>query len=140
MQKIKSVFLKILYKLLIFKVIVIDKTSLTYHAKLTTFCELELSSNMGPIRILFKEDRRKRRRNIDKIFMIKNFLVELKVPDTVTLKRHEINEKVIIVIKFMLFKVEYNIFAEVLLDIYLNSIMKYMEEQDIIENSFTVKK
>lgn len=130
MFKIKNLLLKLFYRLLIFKVIIIDKISLTYHAKLTTFCELELTSNMGPIRILFKEDRRKRKRKFDQIFMIKNYLIELKVPDTVTLKRHEINDKVIIVIKFMIFEVNYNILAEVLLDIYLNSIMKYMEDQD----------
>lgn len=141
-KNLKRLFLKFLYKLLIFKVIIVDRNSFTHYAKLNTFCEIELESNMGQIRFLFKEDRRKRKRNLDKIFMINNFLVELKVPENIVLKRQEINEKVIIVIKFILFKVNYEVLSEVLLDIYVTNILKYIEkniEVCEVENS-TIQK
>lgn len=132
-DKLKKLFLKFIYKLLIFKVIIIDKSNFTYYHKLNTFCEIELTSNMGPITFVFKEDRRRRKRKLDQFFMINNFLVELKVPEDLVLKRQEINEKVIIVIKFILFKVNYEVLSEVLLDIYVTNILKYIKENNKCE-------
>jgi hypothetical protein len=135
MYNLKKFFLKILYRLLIFKIIIVDRSNFAIYSKLNTFCELEIDSNMGVIKFIFKEDRRKKKRDLDNILLINNFLVELKVPDDIIVRKQDINEKVIIVIKFMLFKVDYPILAEVLLDIYLNSIIKYFKDQDKEINS-----
>ena len=120
-------FLKYFYKLFIFKVIVIDRNNFMAYDRLKTFCEYELVSNMGPIRFIFKEDRRKKRRKLDNIFLLNSFLVELKVPENIKLNREDLNDKVIIVIKLVLFKINYEVFSEVLLDLYVDTIFAFIK-------------
>lgn len=128
MNHLKVFLLKSLYRLCFFKVIVINKTNLNYSSKLTTMQEVDIESQLGQVKILFKEDRRKRRRKLDKMFRIKSFIIELVIPHTDLEKRHEINDKVIIVVKLILSKVNYSILAQVLMDVYLNTIMKNLED------------
>ena len=128
MTKLTKVILKLFYKLLIFKVIVIDRSNFVTYDKLKTFCEYELMSNMGPMRFIFKEDRRKKRRKLDNLLLLNSFLVELKVPDELVIKRQEISDKVIIVIKLILFKINYEILSEVLLDLYADTIFEFIKK------------
>lgn len=128
MTKLTKVILKLFYKLLIFKVIVIDRSNFVTYDKLKTFCEYELMSNMGPMRFIFKEDRRKKRRKLDNLLLLNSFLVELKVPDELVIKRQEISDKVIIVIKLILFKINYEILSEVLLDLYVDTIFEFIKK------------
>jgi len=127
MRKIKRAILKVLYKLLIFKVILIDRTNRKPQDTLKTFCEYEIMSNMGLIRFIFKEDYRKRRRKINDILFLNSFLVELKIPDEIVAKRDDVNNKAIVVIKLIIIKVNYEILAEVLLDTYIDNILKYIK-------------
>lgn len=120
--------LKYFYRLLIFKVIMIDRENFINYDKLKTFCEYELMSNMGPMRFIFKEDRRRKRRKLDNLLLLNSFLVELKVPVEVVLKRQELNDKVIIVIKLVVFKINYEILSEVLLDLYVDTIFTFIEK------------
>lgn len=120
-------FLKYFYRLFIFKVIVIDRNNFVTYDKLKTFCEYELVSNMGPIKFIFKEDRRKRKRKLDNVLLLNSFLIELKVPDDIKLNREDLNDKVIIVIKLVLFKINYEILSEVLLDLYVDTIFTFMK-------------
>lgn len=124
-------FLKYFYRLLIFKVIVIDRENFINYDKLKTFCEYELMSNMGPMRFIFKEDRRRKRRKLDNLLLLNSFLVELKVPDEVVLKRQELNDKVIIVIKLVVFKINYEILSEVLLDLYVDTIFTFIKSNPV---------
>lgn len=119
--------LKYFYRLFIFKVIVIDRNNFVTYDKLKTFCEYELISNLGPIKFIFKEDRRKRKRKLDNVLLLNSFLIELKVPDDIKLNREDINDKVIIVIKLVLFKINYEILSEVLLDLYVDTIFTFMK-------------
>lgn len=128
MRHLKRALLKFFYKLLIFKVIVIDRSNFISYDKLRTFCEYELNSNMGPMRFIFKEDRRQKRRKIDNLLLLNSFLVELKVPDDLVIKRQEISDKVIIVIKLILFKVNYEVLSEVLLDLYVDTIFEFIKK------------
>lgn len=127
MTKLTKVILKYFYRLLIFKIIVIDRSNFVSYDKLKTFCEYELMSNMGPMRFIFKEDRRRKRRKLDNLLLLNSFLVELKVPDELVIKRQEINDKVIIVIKLILFKINYEILSEVLLDLYVDTIFEFIK-------------
>lgn len=124
-------FLKYFYRLFIFKVIVIDKQNFMTYDKLKTFCEYELISNMGPIKFIFKEDRRKRKRKLDNILLLNSFLIELKVPEDIKLNREDLNDKVIIVIKLVLFKINYEILSEVLLDLYVDTIFTFVKNNPI---------
>lgn len=83
---------------------------------------------MGPMRFIFKEDRRSKRRKLDSLFLLKSFLVELKVPDEIVLNRQDLNDKVIIVIKIVLFNINYEILSEVLLDLYIDTIFSFIEK------------
>lgn len=119
--------LKYFYRLFIFKVIVIDRNNFVTYDKLKTFCEYELISNLGPIKFIFKEDRRKRKRKLDNVLLLNSFLIELKVPDDIKLNREDINDKVIIVIKLVVFKINYEILSEVLLDLYVDTIFTFIK-------------
>lgn len=125
--------LKHIYRLFIFKVIVINRSNFTTYDRLKTFCEYELVSNLGPIKFIFKEDRRKHRRKLDNILMLNSFLIELKVPEDVELNRPDVNDKVIIVIKFMLFKVNYEILSEVLMELYVDAIFTFIKNNPSID-------
>lgn len=127
MNSLFKTILKYFYRLLIFKVIVIDKNNFINYDKLKTFCEYELTSNMGPIKFIFKEDRRAQRRKLDNLLLLNSFLIELKVPDDIVLKRQEINDKVIIVIKLVLFKINYELLSEVLLELYVDTIFAFIK-------------
>ena len=129
-EKIKKSILKQFYKLLIFKVIVIDRSSFANYDNLKVFCEYELMSNLGIMKFIFKEDRRKKKRKSDSFLFLNSFLIELKVPDNLPVKRQEINEKVIIVIKLIFINVNYEILSEVLLDLYVEHIFKYLNNTE----------
>lgn len=125
LDDLKKFFLKKLYKLLIFKIICIDKTNFTYHDKLKTTHEVEVKSNTGPIKFIFKEDRRKRRRTLDNVLLINNLLVELKVPDSIETEKHEHNKTNIMVIKIIVNKINYSVLAELIFEIYNKAISRY---------------
>ena len=131
--------LKYFYRLFIFKVIVIDRNNFISYDKLKTFCEYELISNMGPIRFIFKEDRRKRKRKIDNMLLLNSFLIELKVPDDIKLNREDLNNKVIIVIKLIVFKINYEILSEVLLDLYVDTIFTFIHNNPRESSSSTIE-
>jgi len=129
-KRIYHVFLKYLYKLLIFKVIILDKDKFTHYEKLNTFCEYEIESNKGKFVFIFKEDRRKHPRSkMDSILMLNSYLVELKIPPNLELKRTEISDKIIIVIKLVIFSINYKVLSEILLDLYINAIVKLINER-----------
>lgn len=138
MNIIKSI-VKYFYRLLIFKVIVIDRSNFVNYTSLKTFCEYELMSNMGPMRFIFKEDRRRKRRKLDNLLLLNSFLVELKVPDEVVLKRQELNDKVIIVIKLVVFKINYEILSEVLLDLYVDTIFTFIKSHPADTTTRTIE-
>lgn len=128
MNKIIKTILKFFYRCLIFKVIVVDRLNFSSYNKLKTFCEYELMSNMGPIQFIFKKDRRNKRRKFDNFLFINTYLIELKVQDNVIVKREEINNKIVIVTKVIIFKVNYEILIEVLLDLYIDNIIKLIQD------------
>lgn len=126
MKNLIKRFLKYFYRLLILKVIIINKINFVNYNKLKTFCEYELITNMGPIKFIFKEDYRYKKRNINNLFL-NSFLIELKIPDNIIPKRQEINDKIIIVITLIIFKINYEILSEVLLDVYIDTILAFIK-------------
>lgn len=130
LKKLKKTFLKLVYRLLIFRIIIVDRENYKHYHKLDTFCEIELNTNKGPITFVFKENRQVKRRKYNKYSIVNNFLIELKTPDNLELKNEEITKKVIIVIKFILFKVNYEVLSEVLLDIYISKLLEHIIKND----------
>lgn len=129
-QAIRAYLLKRLYKFLIFKTVVLNKDNACAYRKTIPFCEVSIDTDKGPFTFVFKEDRRKKARAKFGIFYINNFVVELTVPDGLISINHIIENKVVIIVKIMLFKVDYTLLTEVLTDAYLDVILNYINTHE----------
>lgn len=129
--RITEYLLKKLYKFLIFKTIVLNKTSACAYRKMIPFCEVTIDTDKGSFTFVFKEDRRKKNRAKFGFLYLNNYVVELTVPEGIMSLNHVIENKVVIVVKVMLFKVDYKLFTEVLTDIYLDTILKYINAEEL---------
>lgn len=129
-QAIREYLLKRLYKFMIFKTVVLNKDSACAYRKSIPFCEVSIDTDKGPFTFVFKEDRRKRTRRQFGIFYINNFVVELTVPDGLMSFNHIIENKVVIIVKIMLFKVDYTLLTQVLTDAYLDAILSYISKNE----------
>lgn len=128
-SRLRSFFLRLLYKALIYKTIVLDKTSLYNYDKLITFCALDIETDKGKFTFLFKQDRRKNSRNRYNFLSVANFIIELVIPENLLPVEDTVKEKIVIVVKIMLFKVDYEIFTRVLTDTYLDSIINHVKSR-----------
>lgn len=126
-QKLRKSLLKLIYRSLILRTIILNKSSLGHYNKLKTFCSLDVETSKGTFVFVFKEDPRKKKRYTSDFFSINNFLIELIIPQGLENVDGYIQNKIIIVVKIMLFKVDYTILAEVLTDVYLDSILSYVK-------------
>lgn len=113
--------LKRFYRKLVLKVIVLDINSRNHYLKLEPFCTLEVETVQGTFVFNFKEDRRSRRRG--KLFKhsITNYLVELIPPKDIVVEDVAITNKIVLVVKVLLFKINYKVLVGVLTDIYLDA-------------------
>lgn len=125
----KVFILKKFYRLLIFKTIVLDKKGASRYTKIDPFCSVEVNTDKGPFTFVFKEDKRKRRRD-NYFFNINNFIIELNVPNGIVSFNKVIENKIVIVIKVMLFKPDYNVLTQVLTDLYLDNILEYIQNRN----------
>jgi len=126
LQALKNYLLKRIYKFLIFKTVVLDKDTVSAYSKMVAFCSVDIETDKGPFTFVFKEDRRRRKRAIFGIFYINNYVIELNVPQGIASIDKVIENKIVIVVKIMLFKVDYNLLTEVLTDLYLDKILEYI--------------
>ena len=125
--------LKKLYKFLIFRTIVLSRENACAYRKMIPFCEVSIDTDNGPFTFIFKEDRRKKHRAKFGVLYLNNYVVELTVPEGLVSLDHIIENKVVIVVKIMLFKVDYQLFTEVLTDIYLDTILKYIRANEEVK-------
>lgn len=130
LKTIGDYLLKKLYKFLIFKTIVLDKENVTAYKRMEAFCSVSIDTDKGPFTFLFREDRRKRRRAGMGLIALNNFVVELTVPDGIKSLNHIIENKLVMIVKVMLFKVDYKLLTEVLTDIYLDAILTYISSEE----------
>lgn len=127
--------LKFIYRLLIIRVVLLDKNLLDkkesfFYNKLKKFAEYELYTNKGPIKFVFREDRRKSKRGIEHLLFIQNFIVEIEPNEGIEVAQVELKEKIVIVTKLIVFRVNYEVLANVLLDIYINTFFKYFTKKE----------
>ena len=126
--------LKKIYRFLIWRTVILDKNTVRVYDKMVTFCSVTIPTDKGPFTFIFKEDRRKRKRAKLGIFYINNYVIELCVPEGLASIDKIIENKVVIVVKIMLFKVNYNILTEVLTDLYLDNILQYIRSNETSES------
>lgn len=125
-RRIRKWIHKRIYNLLIYRTIVLDKTSLIYYDKLDTFCVIEIQSSKGPFKFLFKKDRRSRRRLNKEAPGVTNYIIELEPPPELNAVNNAVNSKLVIVVKIVLFKPDYAILTELLMDNYLDKILNHI--------------
>lgn len=129
-KEIRKWLYKKIYKLLIYRTIVLDRHSVAHYDRLETFCSIDMQTDKGIFKFLFKKDRRKKTRYQETIPSINNYVIELVVPDGLIPYNETIKNK-LVVVKVMLFKVDYEILTELLADLYLDQILKYINELSV---------
>lgn len=125
-RRIRKWIHKRIYSFLIYRTIVLDKASVLHYDKLATFCEIEIQSDKGPFKFLFKKDRRSRIRPNKQTPGVTNYIIELQPPESLQEINNTVNTKLVIVVKIMLFKPDYTILTELLMDSYLDKILGHI--------------
>jgi hypothetical protein len=120
---------KKIYKALIYKTIVLDKSSVVHYDKLDPFCEFNVETDKGVFKFIFKKDRRKTNRPDTNPPTISSYIIELKVPEHLIPTDDTVNSKIVIVVKVMLFKPDYEVLTELLTDAYMDTILKYISNR-----------
>lgn len=123
---LKELFLKQIYNLLIYKIIIIDKKTLINYNNFDCIGKINIKTNKGDIYFIFKSDRRKIiRDNIESALRVKTFLVELEIAKEIELKDPKIRHLAGLVIKIMLFKnINYEILCKAILDKYIKKLIE----------------
>lgn len=127
--KLRKWLHKKIYKALIYKTIVLDKTSILHYDKLEPFCEFNVETDKGKFKFIFKKDRRKNRRTEPVPPAISNYIIELRIPEELIPSNDAVKNKIVIVVKVMLFKPDYEILTELLTDTYMDTILKYINNR-----------
>lgn len=126
---IRDFLLRIFYRLLIQKTIVLNRSSVIAYDKLHTFCTMNVNTDRGVFTFYFKEDRRKARRRGDRDHRMINYVIELGIPEGLIPEDKTINNKVVVVVKVNLVKIDYDVLTKLLTDIYLDNILKEIEDK-----------
>ena len=123
---LKELILKQIYKLLIYKIIIIDKKTFLNYNKFDCVGKINIKTNKGDIYFIFKSDRRKIvRDNIESALKIRTFLVEVEIDREIELKDPKIRHLVGLVIKIILFKnINYEILCKAILDKYIKKLIE----------------
>lgn len=112
--------LKRSYNKTILRVVVLNKSNNKYYRDLVPFCTLEVNTDLGPFVFQFREDRRKRYLGyIDRMF-VRTYIVHLNPPAGLTATKIDLSEKIVLAVKVMLFRPNYEVLTQVLIDIYLD--------------------
>ena len=110
------------YKFLIIRVHTLNKDEITGYEKLKTFSTASVDSNLGPFVFSFKEDRRSIPREKGRLMMqVASYFAELKCPEGVKDQDNIFHQKVILVVKLRVAKVNYEALGRTLLHTYLSS-------------------
>jgi hypothetical protein len=127
LNKIKITILKFIYKLLIYKIVLLDKTNVVNINRLKEFSSLTVKTTHGDFTFRFLEDRRSRARKLHEKY-VKVFTVEVEVPSGSNDILKELNNKLLMVIKIMFIKIDYKVIAEILFDLCLAEYIRYINK------------
>lgn len=122
---VKFFILKKLYRILVIKVQMLDKSVLPSYHKFRTFCDLSFETNQGRFSFSFKEDRRSVARDTGFLkHSAVSYLVELTGPPHTNVCDNPLHNKVIVVIMVNLRQIDYEVLARLLLDLYIDRFPK----------------
>ena len=120
--------LKKAYRKTMLRIVVLDKSNCSFYARLEPFCTLEVKTDHGPFLFQFKEDRRKRhRRHKRERMVISTYIVELIPPKDLVPVTFDLSSKFVLAVKILFLKPNYEILTQVLMDIYLDRMLRENE-------------
>lgn len=121
LERLKLYLLKKFYRLLIVKIDLVDKTKIARYDQYKTFSTLKIGSNKGIFTFVFKEDRRHSHDPTGTDFIgLSSYFVELIHPDGVVDENDTFKNKIAVVVKLRISKINYQALASLLLDLYIN--------------------
>ena len=117
--------LKKAYRKTMLRIVVLDKSNCSFYERLEPFCTLDVKTDHGPFLFQFKEDRRKRhRRHKRERLVISTYIVELIPPKDLVPVTFDLNSKLVLAVKLLFLRPNYEILTQVLMDIYLDTMLK----------------
>ena len=117
--------LKKAYRKTMLRIVVLDKSNCSFYERLEPFCTLEVKTDHGPFLFQFKEDRRKRyRRHKRERMIIRTYIVELIPPKDLVPVTFDLSSKLVLAVKLLFLRPNYEILTQVLMDIYLDTMLK----------------
>lgn len=120
--------LKKAYRRTMLRIVVLDRDNCSFYDKLEPICSLEVKTDHGPFLFQFKEDRRKKSRQKPRERMvISTYIVELIPPKELVPVTFDLSSKLVLAIKLLFFKPNYEVLTEVLMDVYLDTMLRENE-------------
>lgn len=129
LHKLRSVLSRFLTKILIYKVIVIDKKNTDDFKNLEIFSSYNVETDVGVFVFNFKEDRRNRnRRRFDRF--ITYYVVGVDVPPSLKdyTKNDAMSTKSVIILKVILWNIKPAILVRLLSDVYMDTLIERITE------------
>jgi len=124
-KHLKELILKQIYKLLIYKIIIIDKKDLFNYFKFNEIGKIEIKTNKGSIYFIFKIYKKEIiTSNIELLLKINTYLIEVDINEEIKVIKPEIKNLVGLVIKIMLFKkVNHEILCKAILEKFIKKLL-----------------
>ena len=121
-DRIKLFILKRLYKFLILRIELIDKSRLPKYELYKEFCTMYIDSNKGVFVFVFKRDRRNKDRvdYSNNLLKTTNYFVELLPPPGLKFKNDDLQNKVVMVVKLGISSISHKALASLMLDLYID--------------------
>lgn len=113
--KLKFAFLSLLYKLFIFKIIIIPKEQYNNIINLKEISRLIVETTHGDFTFHFFENRRKKRR-YKHDYYVRVFIVEIEVPERSNTRLKQLNDKLVISFLILANNINYKVLCKVLLE------------------------
>lgn len=130
-NNISLYFLKKLYSFLIHSVIIIDKPrseEVIYNENIKEFSRLNIHTTSGTFVFKFKKDQRVPRLPKER-FYITTFLIEVEIPPNANDIIKELEHKLLLVVKLIVLKPNYQILSEVLMSVYLDKFIHHFKSK-----------
>lgn len=120
LEKVKLYLLKRLYWYLIVNISTTNKAKIRRYDKLRVFGRFAMSTNRGEVSFVFKEEPKAHSRNTMPIISLTNYYVEFLLPSSAETKDTIFEDRVTVVVKIKLSRVNYKALGMLMRDIYLD--------------------
>jgi len=118
--------LKLIYRQGIYKTLIVNKDSREHYKRVEPYCVIKINTTEGEFCFSFKKDRRLSHQK--QIPGIHTYIVELLTPPELVPVDSSIIDKIVIVIRLTFFKIDEELLAEILTEIYIDKMLTHIKE------------